>query len=112
MRIVKLRIFIISEFFAYNKGLNITFSYNNGDAMSSAGIILKELERITGTDEVRLNPDLALYDADLLDSLGTVELIVALGEQLKIEISPAQINRQLWATPNKIISYIDERLGG
>ena len=80
--------------------------------MSSAGIILKELERITGTDEVRLNPDLALYDEDLLDSLGTVELIVALGEQLKIEISPAQINRQLWATPNKIISYIDERLRG
>ena len=80
--------------------------------MSSAEIIFKELERITGTDEVRLNPDLALYDEDILDSLGTVELIVALGEQLKVEISPAQINRQLWATPNKIIAYINERLKG
>jgi D-alanine--poly(phosphoribitol) ligase subunit 2 len=80
--------------------------------MSSAEIILKELERITGTNEVRLNPDLALYDEDILDSLGTVELIVALGEKLKIEISPAQINRQLWATPQKIIAYIDERIKG
>jgi len=78
--------------------------------MSSAEIIFSELERITGTDEVRLNPDLALYDEDVLDSLGTVELIVALGERLKIEISPAQINRQLWATPNKIIAYMDERM--
>ena len=78
--------------------------------MSSSEIVLDELIRITGTDEVRQNPDLALYDEDVLDSLGTVELIVALGERLKIEISPAQINRQMWATPNKIISYIDERI--
>ena len=80
--------------------------------MSSSEIILDELTRITGTDEVRRNPELALYDEDVLDSLGTVELIVALGERLKIEISPAQIDRQVWATPNKIIAYIDERLKG
>jgi D-alanine--poly(phosphoribitol) ligase subunit 2 len=78
--------------------------------MSSAEIVLDELERITGTDEVRKNPDLALYDEDVLDSLGTVELIVVLGEKLKIEISPAQISHQLWATPQKIIAYIDERV--
>ena len=78
--------------------------------MSTADIILDELVRITGTDEVRQNPEINLYDEDVLDSLGTVELIVALGEKFKIEISPAQINRQLWATPQKIITYVSERL--
>ena len=78
--------------------------------MSTQDIILNELERITGTDEVRNNLDLELYDEDVLDSLGTVELIVALGEKFSIEISPAQIDRQLWATPQKIIAYVNERV--
>lgn len=42
-------------------------------------IVLTELERITGTSEVRRDLDLALFDEDILDSLGTVELIVAIG---------------------------------
>ena len=80
--------------------------------MSIAEIVLNELEQITGTDEVRQNQDLLLYEEETLDSLGTVELIVALGEQLGINISPAQVNRQEWATPRKIIAYIEERMKG
>lgn len=80
--------------------------------MATADIILDELERITGTDEVRNNLDLALYDEDVLDSLGTVELIVALGEKFNLEISPAQITRPQWATPQLIIQYVEEKLKG
>jgi len=43
----------------------------------------------------------------LLDSLGTIELIVALDKALGIEISPTQIDRQLWATPRKIIAFVE-----
>ena len=69
------------------------------------------LEQITGTDQVRRNPDLALFDLDILDSLGTVELIVALSEKFGVEISPAEIERQQWASPRKIIAYMEERVG-
>jgi D-alanine--poly(phosphoribitol) ligase subunit 2 len=78
--------------------------------MNTTDIILNELERITGTDQVRRDLDLALYDEEILDSLGTVELMVALGEDFKIGISPAQINREQWSSPRKIIAYIEQRV--
>ena len=77
---------------------------------SAKEIILQELEKITGTDQVHRDLDLPLFDEDLLDSLGTMELIVDLSEQLGISISPAEIDRQQWATPRKIIAYIEDKV--
>jgi D-alanine--poly(phosphoribitol) ligase subunit 2 len=71
--------------------------------------VLDVLEEITGSNQVRLDPDLALFDLGLLDSLGLVELIVALGEKLGVEISPAEVERDQWATPRKIIAYLEGR---
>lgn len=78
--------------------------------MSAKDIVLRELEKITGTDQVRLDLDLPLFDEDLLDLLGTMELIVALTEQLGISLSPAEIDRQQWSTPRKIIAYIEKKV--
>ena len=72
--------------------------------------ILSILERITGTNQVRRDLDLPLFDEGLLDSLGLVELMVALSDEFGIDISPAEIERSQWATPRKIIAYIQERL--
>ncbi len=71
--------------------------------------ILNVLERITGTDQVRRDLDVALFDQGLLDSLGMVELIVALSEELSIDISPAEIERDQWSTPRRIIAYLEQR---
>ncbi len=79
--------------------------------MSTSTDVLNILEQVTGTDQVRRNPDLALFDLDILDSLGTVELIVALSEKFGVEISPAEIERQQWASPRKIVAYMEERVG-
>ena len=78
--------------------------------MSNKEIILQELEKITGTDQVNRNLDLPLYDEDLLDSLSTMELVVSLSERLGISISPVEIDRQLWSTPRKIIAYIEQKV--
>lgn len=72
-------------------------------------IVLQELEGITGVDRASLQLDTELYDEDLLDSLGTVELMVALGKKFGIPIPPSQVNRQMWSTPRKIIAYIEEK---
>jgi len=79
--------------------------------MATSADVMNILERVTGTDQVRRNPDLALFDLDILDSLGTVELIVALSEKFGVEISPAEIERQQWASPRKIIAYMEKRVG-
>ncbi len=78
--------------------------------MSATEFVLQELERISGTDQVRADLDLDLFAEDLLDSLGTVELMVALTQEFGFSLSPAQVNRQMWATPRKIIAFVEERV--
>jgi D-alanine--poly(phosphoribitol) ligase subunit 2 len=77
--------------------------------MTVSEIVLQELERLTGTDQVRKDPHVDLFGHKLLDSLGAVELTVALGEQFRIDVSPSDIDREMWATPQKIIDYFSER---
>lgn len=72
--------------------------------------VLDILAEVTGTDEVRQNPGLALFERDILDSLGMVELMVALSDTFGIDISPAEIERDMWATPALITAYVEERV--
>jgi D-alanine--poly(phosphoribitol) ligase subunit 2 len=79
--------------------------------MSTADKVLSVLADVAEVDEVRRNPDLRLYDLDILDSLKTVELIVAFSEKLGVEISPAELEREQWATPRRIIAFMADRVG-
>ncbi len=72
--------------------------------------VIDVLARVADTEEVRTNPDLALYDLQILDSMKTVELIVALGQELNVEISPAEFDRDAWATPAKMVADVEKRL--
>ena len=72
--------------------------------------ILRHLASICGTDEVRTNADLALYEREVLDSIKTVEFIVAIEEEFGLYVSPAELDRETWATPRKIIADIEHRL--
>ncbi len=72
--------------------------------------ILDVLARVAETDEVRTNPDLALFDLQVLDSMKTVELIVAFTGELGVEISPAEFEREAWATPRKLVEDLQNRL--
>jgi len=80
-----------------------------GNAMNISETVYRELERLTGTDQVRKDPQLDLFGNKLLDSLGAVELTIALAEGFGIELSPSDIDREMWATPQKIIDYVAER---
>lgn len=72
--------------------------------------ILAVLAEVAETQEVLTQPDLALYDLQILDSMKTVELIVALGRELGVEISPAEFEREAWATPAKLVEDVEKRL--
>ena len=79
-------------------------------ALALSHKILRHLASICGTDEVVTNPDLALFEDGVLDSMKTVELIVAIEEEFGLRVSPAELERQMWATPRKIIDDIQRRL--
>ena len=80
-------------------------------ATATSDQILDVLARVADTEEVRTNPDLALYDLQILDSMKTVELIVALQEATGVEVSPAEFDRDAWATPAKMVADVQKRLG-
>lgn len=72
--------------------------------------VLDMLTEICGTDEVRKNPDIQIFSEGLLDSFGIIEFFVALNEQFRIELAPTEVTREMWATPNLIISYLEKRM--
>jgi D-alanine--poly(phosphoribitol) ligase subunit 2 len=72
--------------------------------------VLELLAAVAETDEVRVNLELALYERHVLDSMKTVELMVALEEEFGLKISPAEFDREDWLTPRKIIADVERRL--
>ncbi len=79
--------------------------------MSTATKVVDLLADVTEVDEVRDNLDLPLYDTQVLDSLKTVDLILAFEAAFGVEIPPAEFERDEWATPRKIIAYMERRIG-
>jgi D-alanine--poly(phosphoribitol) ligase subunit 2 len=72
--------------------------------------LLEVLKTVAETDEVERNLDLPLYDSQVLDSMKTVDLMVAISQEFGIEISPAEFEREKWATPRLIIADVEHRL--
>ena len=64
------------------------------------------LEDITGTEEVRENPEVDLFEEGLMDSLATVQLLVQLEGQLDVQVPVSEFDRAQWNTPNKIIEQV------
>ncbi|MDR0886921.1 MAG: D-alanine--poly(phosphoribitol) ligase subunit DltC [Clostridiales Family XIII bacterium] len=72
-------------------------------------LVLTILEELTGTDEVRSNPDINLFEESLMDSLNVVELLVELEEQCDVNVAPSDFDKAKWSTPNMIIEQALER---
>ena len=54
--------------------------------------------------------DLGGRELAVLDSLKAVELMIALSEAFGIDISPAEFERDEWATPRRIVAYMEQRV--
>lgn len=74
--------------------------------------VLDILATVTETAEVRVRPDIDLFETGLLDSLRTVDLIVAMSAEFGIELAPSEFERSEWATPSRIVAYMQQRVGG
>ena len=78
--------------------------------MTISDRVLDVLVGVSEIEGVRHEPDVRLFDLQILDSLKTVELIVAFSSEFGLEISPAELDREEWATPRKIISYMERKV--
>ena len=71
--------------------------------------VLEILEELCGTDEVRENRDINLFEAGLLNSLGVIELLLQIKDKMGIVIQPTEIEREDIETPNKIINILKKK---
>ena len=72
--------------------------------------VLDILVDITGEESLRENVDTNVFDLGLLDSLGVVNLIVDLEDELDVIISPTEVAREDFDTPRKIIEVVKNKL--
>jgi D-alanine--poly(phosphoribitol) ligase subunit 2 len=68
--------------------------------------VLEILEGLTGQD-FTTDMDYNLFESGLLDSMGTVQLLLELQMQCGIEVPVSEFERTEWDTPNKIIAKVE-----
>ena len=72
--------------------------------------IVELLVDITGEEEIGDYRDDDLFEEDVLDSLGAIELLVRLKEEFGISIAPTELEREEMNSVNKIVERVRERL--
>ena len=65
---------------------------------------------ITGEEEIGSYRDDDMFEEEVLDSLGAIELLVSIREEFGVSIAPTELERSEMNTVNKIIARIQERL--
>ena len=73
--------------------------------------ILEMLEEICDDEVVREDLDINLKEEGLMDSIAFVEMLVRIEENFGLSIAPTEVTYEEIDTPNKVISYIENRLG-
>ena len=69
--------------------------------------ILDILADITGSDEVKKDLDVNIFQTGLLDSMGTVQLLLEFQNHLGVDVPVSEFDRSEWDTPNKIIAKVE-----
>ena len=59
-------------------------------------------------DDVSDMMDEDLFDAGIMDSMGTVELVLEIESKFNIKVPVSEMGRDDWNTANKIIEGIEE----
>ena len=71
--------------------------------------VLEMLEEICEDEVVREDLDINLKEEGLMDSLAFVEMLVKIEEIFGLTIAPTEVTYEEIDTPNKVISYIENR---
>lgn len=71
--------------------------------------VLEMLEEISEDEVVREDLDINMKEEGLMDSLAFVEMLVKIEEIFGLSIAPTEVTYEEIDTPNKVISYIENR---
>ncbi len=71
--------------------------------------VLEMLEEICEDEVVSEDLDINMKEEGLMDSLAFVEMLVKIEEIFGLSIAPTEVTYEEIDTPNKVISYIENR---
>ncbi|GAB6092403.1 D-alanine--poly(phosphoribitol) ligase subunit DltC [Furfurilactobacillus curtus] len=78
--------------------------------MDVKATVIDILNDLTGSD-VSDAMDTNLFDEGLLDSMGSVQLLLELQNQLGINVPVSEFERTEWDTPAKIVTKVEGLVG-
>ncbi|MDD9138978.1 MULTISPECIES: D-alanine--poly(phosphoribitol) ligase subunit DltC [Fructobacillus] len=72
--------------------------------------VLEIIEDVTGED-MSNQMDEDLFESGLLDSMATVEMLLALEQRFNIQAPVSELSRDDWNTTNKIVASVTALMG-
>ncbi|HGM3506017.1 D-alanine--poly(phosphoribitol) ligase subunit 2 [Clostridioides sp. ZZV15-6383] len=71
--------------------------------------VIEIFEDVLGTDEIREDLDLNLFETELLDSLAIIEVLLEIENRLGIELQPTDLERKDMSSVNNLVKFLETR---
>lgn len=72
--------------------------------------VIEIFEEVLDTDEIRDNEDLDLFENELLDSIGIIDVLLLIEEKTGLSLQPTDLERDDMSTVNKLTNFLSDRL--
>ncbi|CAK7018109.1 MAG: D-alanyl carrier protein [Peptostreptococcus russellii] len=72
--------------------------------------VIEIFEEVLGTDEIKEDLDLDMFENELLDSLAIIEVLLGIEEKLGLSLQPTDLERKDMATVNNLVAFLKTKL--
>ena len=72
--------------------------------------VIEIFEEVLGSDEIRDNQDLDMFENEMLDSLAIIEVLLGIEDKLDLSLQPTDLGRKDMATVNNLVDFLKDRI--
>ena len=72
--------------------------------------VIEIFEEVLGSDEIRDNQDLDMFENEMLDSLAIIEVLLGIEDKLDLSLQPTGLERKDMATVNNLVDFLKDRI--
>ena len=72
--------------------------------------VIEIFEEVLGSDEIRDNQDLDMFENEMLDSLAIIEVLLGIEDKLNLSLQPTDLERKYMATVNNLVDFLKDRI--
>ena len=72
--------------------------------------VIEIFEEVLGSDEIRYNQDLDMFENEMLDSLAIIEVLLGIEDKLDLSLQPTDLERKDMATVNNLVDFLKDRI--